>query len=92
MGGQSLKNNEEKFIENWGRDRRKGKNSYILNRSLILGMTMGVASAILKFVRGDIVHIDFFYFIGGYLGGIIGTRYSWHKNEEGYNELMNKRL
>jgi len=93
FGGINLKNTDaEKFIKKWSRDRQKGKNSYVLINSIILGITMSLTSTALKFVKGDKVHLDFVYFIGGFLGGLIVMRYGWSKNEEKYNKLMSKKL
>ena len=81
----------KKFIKSWRKQRQKGKGWYVLTRSIILGLTMLVAFTISNFIKDGKVHFDFIYFIGGFLGAMIGTSFRWNANEIKYNQLINNR-
>lgn len=86
-----MKNNK-KFIKSWEKQRKKGKTWYVLIKSIIMGMTMLVAFTALKFVNVGKVHFDFIYFVGGFVGAMIGANCGWDTNEEKYYEFMSKKL
>lgn len=80
--------NNEKFIEKWNKDRQKGKGWYMIKTGIVLGIAVWGGTAVGILMKGNTLQFDPSSFIGGFIGGLIGSRYRWNKNEEKYNNLI----
>jgi Na+/glutamate symporter len=86
---------DEKFIINWEKNRKKGKLMYILYNLIITSIIIFVTSIIYLVVTGsgfNKLTISFLpAFCGTLIGNIIGLPSRWDMNEEKYYNLLNNK-
>jgi len=89
--------NTEKFIKKWEKDKQKGKFKYVLTAGIMTGTGSLVGSVIGRLTYGNSiyslmdVHLYFASFLGGFIGGVVGSLARWSSNEEKYNHLVNNK-
>lgn len=89
----------KKFIKRWSKSRKKGKLKYVLTFSIIMGLVMFVSSMFGRLIANgfSIFSMEYYWdmplasFIGGFIGGVFGSKIRWNKNEEKYNVLINRK-
>lgn len=80
---------DEKFMKLWEKERARGKEKYMVYRTSVLALTLMMGNAFGGTVfRGRPFHLDFFLFIAGAVGGMIGTSMAWERGEARYLNLV----
>ena len=89
----------EKFVEKWGKERKKGKKFYLLTVSITAGSGLLVGVIISRLTRhsGNFFDLNnLIYMIGfmivGLIGGAIGGILKWNSNEVKYNRILSNDL
>lgn len=82
----------EKFIKNWEKTRKKGKFLYVLYNLIISSIVLLAISIIYSVLTGSDFNkqtISLYLFCGQLTGNIIGLPFRWNLNEVKYDELSN---
>lgn len=85
---------DEKFIKNWRKDRKKGKFMYVLYNIIIVSIVILATSIIYIVVTGSDFNklmISLPILCGSLIGNIIGLPFRWNMNEEKYYKLLNNK-
>ncbi len=83
----------EKFIKDWGKYRQDGKEKYVHKKGVATagGIVLGLSATSLY--REGLTFFNFpniiLYFVVTYIAASISATYSWKRNEEKYNRLIN---
>ncbi|MBU5484408.1 hypothetical protein KQI86_08715 [Clostridium sp. MSJ-11] len=83
--------NNEKFIKNWEKYRKKGKAKYILTSLIVLTIGYWSMITVLTIAQGKELNQITKYspvFIGLITGNIIMLPINWNRNEERYHKLL----
>lgn len=80
---------DEKFIKNWNKNRKRGKFIYALYNFTIYSIVVLATSIIIMVVTGSDFNLPLF--CGLLTGNIIGLPFSWNRNENKYYKLLNKK-
>ena len=80
---------DEKFIRQWEKKRKKGKLKNFLCNFIIYGMVILATSVVYLVVTGSDFNLPLF--CGLLIGNIIGLPVNWNRNEDKYNKLVRNR-
>ena len=80
---------DEKFIKDWEKNRKKHKLKYVLYYFIINSIVILVTSIIYSLLAGNDFNLG--VFCGLLIGNMIGLPFRWNINEERYYNLLNNK-
>lgn len=79
---------DEKFIKDWEKNRKKHKLKYVLYNFIINSIVIFIIFKIYSMLIGNEFKSGIFW--GLLIGNLIGLSFRWNINEEKYYKLLNK--